>query len=376
MSRQATKIQTRSGWATRMAGVLALSIAAIALTAASASAAVPRSFWGVVPQTPLETVDYDRMGQGNVGTLRVPLLWANVDPGPAAGDTSFASFDPIVAGAARNGIEVLPFLYGTPTWAAQQLDGRSCSPEKCGISAPASDAALQGWATFTAEAVDRYGPNGSFWTENPALPKIPITDWQIWNEQNSKTFYAPKASPKNYAKLLAASAGAIRSRDPSANVVLGGMAELAGSKKAIPASDYLKQFYKVRGVEANFDGVAIHPYGSTTEKVIAQLLLFRSEMKDARDSGAGLWITEIGWGSASGGNPLNRGSKGQADRLKETFKYFRKKANKLNIESVQWFSWMDSATSICDWCSKSGLFAAGLAEKPAWRAFTKFTGGS
>jgi hypothetical protein len=89
-----------------------------------------------------------------------------------------------------------------------------------------------------------------------------------------------------------------------------------------------------------------------------------------------MWITEIGWGSAKGGNPLNRGTQGQAQRLKQSFKYLQKKRNKLNLETVTWFSWMDSTTSICDWCAKSGLFKAGLVEKPAWRAFTKFTGGS
>ena len=107
-----------------------------------------------------------------------------------------------------------------------------------------------------------------------------------------------------------------------------------------------------------------------------QVELFRKEMKQADDAATSLWVTEIGWGSANGGNPLNRGLSGQAERLKQAFKYFSKNRNKLKLATVTWFSWMDSKTSICEWCSKSGLFKTGLKEKPAWRAFTKFSGGS
>jgi hypothetical protein len=369
-----TDSRTRSN--ARLIAVATIAAATIALVATSAQAAAPRSFFGVVPQTNLNTADIDRMGQGRVGTLRVPLFWSTVDPSAAAGDESYAGFDAIVRDSARNGIEVLPFLFGTPEWVARDLDGRSCSAEKCTVSAPSSGPALDAWRTFVGATVARYGPNGTFWTENPDVPKVPITAWQVWNEQNSSEFFKPKPKPKSYGKLLEAAASAIRAEDASADVVLGGMAELAGSKKATEGSKYLAKLYKVKGAKKNFDGVAPHPYGAQLGKVIDQINGYRKLMKKAGDKKASMWVTEIGWGSAKGGNPLNRGTQGQAQRLKEAFKYLQKKRNKLNLETVTWFSWMDSTTSICDWCAKSGLFKAGLVEKPAWRAFTKFTGGS
>jgi hypothetical protein len=154
------------------------------------------------------------------------------------------------------------------------------------------------------------------------------------------------------------------------------MAQLAGSKDAETGSEYLEDFYKLKGVKKDFDAVAIHPYGASLGKVSGQVELFHDVMKQSRDPNAGLWVTEIGAGSANGGNPLNRGLQGQAKLLKTTFKYFEKKRNKFNIENVTWFSWVDSKESICDWCKTSGLFKTRLREKPAWRAFTKFTGGS
>jgi polysaccharide biosynthesis protein PslG len=376
MSRQETHLGHRSGRAAHLAGFLALAAIAIALTAPAAQGAIPRSFWGIGSQTALDDAALDRMGQGQVGTLRHAIFWSITDPSPAAGDEDWSSVDPIVAGAARNGVEILPFFFGTPAWVAQGLDGRNCQPVKCGTFAPKKKAALEAWKTYLGAAVDRYGPNGTFWTDNPTLPKLPFRTYQIWNEMNSTTFYKPKASPKQYAKLLSASAEAIRAKDPAAEIVLGGMAQLAGSRKAVEASEYLKDFYKVAGVEDDFDGVAIHPYGASVDKISSQVELFRKVMKQAGDSGASLWVTEIGAGSATGGNPLNRGKQGQAQLLTKAFKYFRKSRNKHNIESLIWFSWMDSKVSICEWCKTSGLFKKDLRPKPAWNAFTKFTGGS
>lgn len=377
MTRQDTLLVNRSGWTGYLTAIVALAALALALVASSANAATPRAFWGVGSQTPLDDAggDFDRMGQGKVGTLRQPVFWSDIDPTAEPGDTNWEPLDVIVGAAARNGVQVLPFFYGTPRWAAQ-LDGRTCSPAKCGAFAPRKKAGLAAWTAFLGEAVDRYGPQGAFWTENPAIPKMPFEAYQIWNEQNSSTFFRPKASPKDYAKLLNASAEAIRPKDPTADIVLGGMAELAGSKKAIEASEYLASFYRVGGVEEDFDGVAIHPYGASIEKVADQVELFRKVMKRGGDSGAGLWVTEIGAGSATGGNPLNRGKQGQARLLTETFKYFAKNRVKFKIQNVDWFSWMDSKVSICEWCKTSGLFKKGLRPKPAWNAFTKFTGGS
>jgi hypothetical protein len=370
-----TDVQTRSG---RIATALALTalIAGLAVAMApKAGAAVPRGFFGVVPQTPLDGTDFTRMGQGRVGTVRLIFAWNAVDPTAAPGDYNWSQFDAMVTGAAENGLEVLPFLFGTPNWVAQDLDGHACAPD-CAIFAPKSAAALAAWRQFVTDLVARYGSNGTFWLDHPELPKNPIGAYQIWNEQNSREFFAPKQSPSGYAALLDAAAGPIRTADPSADVVLGGMAQLAGSSKATKGDKFLKQLYKVPGFKDDFDGIAIHPYGNSVNKVVDQVERFRKVAKRAGDRNAGTWITETGWGSKKGGHPLNRGKKGQAERLKESFKYFKKNRKKLNVETINWFSWRDSADKICDWCAASGLFTKSLTPKPAWRAFTKFTGGS
>jgi len=363
--------------ATITASVAALAMLTVGV-GTSAAAKAPATFYGVVPQTSLGAKDFERMNSGNVGTLRTILNWGSVDLSSAADDNNWSGFDAIVTEAARNGIEVQPFIFGTPSWVAKGLDGANCSGDECGLYAPKSPAALDAFKAFVGDAVDRYGPNGEFWTENPSVPKDPIQVWQILNEQNSKSFYLPKPDPKSYAKVLAAANEAIDARDPSAEIVLGGMPELAGvgASKAIKGSKYLQKLYKVGGVKDSFDAVAPHPYGATVGKVAEQVELYRKVMKKAHDSNADMFVTEVGAGSAKGGTSLNRGKKGQAKLLKDVYKYFAKQRNKLNVEVVDWFSWQDSTTSICSWCKTSGLLTASGQAKPSYKAFTKLTGGS
>ncbi len=352
-------------------------LAACLLTAAiagPAQGAAGKRFFGVVPQTGLERGDFKRMGKGDVGTLRIPIFWFAADATAPSGDFDFSSTDYVVGEAARNGVEVLPFVYGTPEWVARKLDNRSCG-SACAAYAPKSKAALSAWREFVGAAVARYGRKGTFWSENPQIPKRPIRAWQIWNEQNSSSFFAPKPKPRLYARLLSGAAAAVEREDRRADVILGGMPQLGGSSKATAGSKYLRKLYGVRGVARDFNGVGVHPYGAKLEAVTDQVELFRSEIRRAGDSRTGLWITETGWGSASGGNPLNVGSQGQAQRLRQAFDYFRDQRNRLKIKVVTWFAWTDSKVSICDWCANAGLFSAQLKPKPAWRAFTKFTGG-
>lgn len=364
----------RAAWIALAVGAAALALT-LTVATAHARAALPSGFYGVVPQTPLGSADFERMGQGKVGTLRTLVSWADIDRGPAADDNNWASLDQIIGGAADNGVEVLPFIFGTPRWVATDLDRFGCG-SNCGIYAPKGAAALNAWSEFARDLAERYGPQGEFWSENPSISKLPIDSYQFWNEPNSRSFYRPKPKPKAYAKLVEAGAESVRAVDPSATIVLGGLPQLAGSKKAQPGSEYLAKLLKVRALKGNFDGVAIHPYGGKLNAVIEQVDLFRDAIKQGKAKQSELWITEIGAGSKKGGNPLNRGKSGQAKLLKQSFKYFKRKRNALNVEQVDWFSWMDSPTSICAWCSSSGLFGPGMTEKPSWRAFTKFTGGS
>jgi hypothetical protein len=331
----------------------------------------PRSFFGVVPQAFLFAEDLDRMGEGKVGTIRLHLPWALLDP-TAADDYAFETVDGIVLGAAKNGIEVVPFLFGTPAWAAERDGQTECLPD-CATYAPRSPAALRGWTEFLEALAGRYGAGGELWKEHPDVDPVPVHAWQIWNEQNSASFYGPRPDPQGYADLLAASEQAIHSVDPEAEIILGGM--FGTPPDGTDAWDYLAELYEA-GADEHFDAIAVHPYGGQVDKLGRQVMLMREEVEAAGDD-APTWITEIGWASEGPPNPYNKGPVGQARRLTEAYNLLIEKRLEWDVENVSWYSWRDVVDSPCEWCGGSGLFPVDSLNKPkpAWEAYVELTGG-
>ncbi len=339
----------------------------------------PEEFFGVVPQALLTDDDLDRMEKGKVGTIRLVVPWGALDLTPKADDLDFSSIDPVVLGAAERGIRVLPTIYGTPTWVAEDLDGYDCE-DACGTYAPHSPEALDEWKSFIGALVDRWGPEGSLWEGHPDIDPTPVRSWQIWNEQNSPTFFQPSVDPAAYAALVESASEAIHDRDDGGEVVLGGMfgTPFKGEPPAMRAWDFLHDLYAIDGARDTFDDIAAHPYAAHEAKIEVQVEHLHDEVV-AADDDAGLWITEVGASSAEGGNPLDRGPEGQADQLRDAFDFFLAQRQAWNIKGVTWYSWRDtpSEASQCDWCAGSGLFEAeALDPKPAWDAFVSFTGGS
>jgi hypothetical protein len=353
----------------RLKLLISLSLLLFCLLPAGAQA-VPRGFFGIAPQTALGAPDFTRMRSGGVETVRLPLQWAGVQRSPRSG-YDWSGFDAAVAEAARQRIGVLPVLGTPPGWATgnwrrMPVDGGR---------------ARRGWAEFVRAAVERYGPGGAFWAEHgpgsaqPLQPQ-PIRAWQIWNEENFFYFVKP-VSPGRFARLLAITRPAIRRADPRAEIVLGG---LFGQPKqrmphAMDAVDFLDQLYHRRGVKANFDAVALHPYAADVAELRRQVEAVRGTMARHGDRRSGLYITEIGWGSAY--NPravaFEVGLRGQARELRAAYRYLIGNHGRLKLRQVDWFTWKD-APGACSFCDSSGLFRAGgkFRPKPAWRAFVSF----
>jgi hypothetical protein len=344
----------------------------------SAVPPAPPEFFGVVPQGLLTGADIDRMQQGKVGHVRLVIPWGTLDASPRPDEGDFTTIDPILLLAAERGIRILPTIYGTPDWVAEDLDGRSCSPN-CAAFAPSSDEAVAAFAEFAGQMVDRYGPGGAFWATHPDVDPEPVRAWQIWNEQNSPTFYQPAVDPAGYEKMLSAASEAIKERDPEAEVILGGMfgTPYKGKPPAMSAPEFLRALYALDGAADDFDAVGAHPYAPRQAKIEQQVRLLHDEIERAKDD-ASLWITEVGASSDVGENPLELGPDGQAAQLTEAFQYFLEQREAFDIEGVTWYSWRDSTdASQCDWCPGSGLFEDdGVTAKPAWDAFVAFTGGS
>ena len=297
---------------------LALVVGLVALIAASAArpsgaAGVPREFFGIAPQTNPTLDDVEHMRAGRIGSMRWPLVWETVQP-TAKSEYDWTGYDEIVEMAARGHMRVLPFLYGTPSWLSHRYT----------VLPIDSARKRSGWTEFVEAAVERYGPHGEFWSEHgpgsrEPLPRIPVRDWQVWNEANFFYFATP-ASPQRYAKLLKLTSAAIKGVEPSARVILSGLFgdPTAQPPNGLPAVQFLKQLYRVPGIKSEFDAVALHPYADEAVRLEELVEEVRAVVLENHDPGAGLYITEMGWGSQNDPNTVSfeRGVRGQVTELR------------------------------------------------------------
>jgi hypothetical protein len=373
---------------TRALTAILVVVVALGVCAASA-AAVPAKFFGVVPQSTLSQEEFTTLQKGGVKSMRVAMIWAAVQPQRGAIDWS--SFDPIVERAANSGIELLPFVVGTPTWAVPNATVPGTGGAKAPAHLPTTGTSASAWTAFLKAAVARYGPGGTYWSENPLVPAKPIAAWQIWNEPNFKYFVA-KPNPTEYGKLVKLSATAIKSVDPSAQVILAGLfskpaggRHAAGKKVANATSPnyfaayFLEQMYKTNpGIKSKFQGVALHPYVARYRQLPAEIEEVRDVLTQAGDGSKSLWVTELGWSSEAPQGPSNVfavGAAGQARELKGAFTLLGQDAAKFRLKHVYWFS-VDDAAETCNFCNGSGLFRKGFVPKKSWTEFVKFTGGT
>lgn len=344
----------------RLAWFAALGSVALVVAPAVAHAKTPADFFGVVSHGPLLADDYPQMQAGGVAKLRFILPWREVQPAPGVFDWSRT--DEIVGGAADHGIEPLPFAFGSPSWIGDEAHPPLASEEE-----------RQAWRDFLTAAVQRYGPSGTFWEGR--ANRLPITEWQMWNEPNYPLYWKPRPDARDYAELLELSADAVRAVDEQARIVLGGVAAVQNGP--LPW-EFLRELYRVKGIERDFDAVALHPFSPNMFGVRYQLAQMRRAMDRAGDRKTPIEVTEIGWGSdGPASSPLVKGVKGQARSLRKAFKLLREKRRRFRIGSVQWLSWQDSASSEpgCGFCQYTGLFTLEREPKPSWREFQRFAGG-
>jgi hypothetical protein len=357
---------------------------------AASAAALPAKFFGVVPQSSLSQEQFNTLKKGKVKSMRIALIWAGVQP--TKGAFNWSGFDAEVEKAAKSGIELLPFLVGSPTWAIPNATVPGTNGAVAPAHLPATGSSATAWTTFLKAAVARYGNGGTFWTEHPAVPDVPIKNWQIWNEPNFKYFVA-KPNPKEYGQLVKISSAAIKSVDPEAQVILAGLFAKPAGARHLNASGkvvfgtspnyygsyFLEQMFKTNpGIKSRFQGVALHPYVARYRQLAPEIEEVRKVLTKAGDGVENLWITELGWSSEPPVGPSNVfavGQSGQARELKGAFTLLSQDKAKFRLSHVYWFS-VDDAAETCNFCNGSGLFKKGFIPKKSWTEFVKFTGGT
>lgn len=328
----------------------------------AAYAATPFGFKGMNVNGPLDDPAFDLAGEARtmraagVRSWRVEFSWDLVEQTQGAPD--WAASDRKVLAAAAAGIDVLGLVLRAPGWA----NGNGVDP-----FVPPKDPAAYG--RFAAMLSRRYGPDGALWAAHPEVTPKPIRAWEIWNEPNIPQYFRAQPFMKPYARLLKAARAGLRTVDPSATIVLAGMANYSWAE--------LRRFLKAEP-SVKFDAVAVHPFTGYPSGMIELIRRNRSVLDQAGRTTPKLWLTELTWSSAKGKKtPLTQNwettETGQGERLTQAYRLLVKNRRKLGIERVFWYTWASRDDGSKNSFEYSGLRTTGggpvLKDKPALAAF-------
>ena len=194
------------------------------------------------------------MRQAGFAWARSDFDWSGVQPSP---DTwSFEHLDTVIANAEAAGIQMLPILDYSVSFA---------NP---------AHRHLDLWEKYVRAMVERY------------RARLPV--WEVWNEQNLEGFWK-NASPDDYLPLLKRTYETVKAIDPALTVAVGGFA-------GVP-TNFIDRLYQLGGAKY-FDVMNVHPYGHPSEPetyLESQLAGLKETMARHGDAAKPVWITEIGW---------------------------------------------------------------------------------
>jgi hypothetical protein len=297
--------------------------------------------------------------------VREFVSWADAEPQPGGIDGALVErLRHGVAAYRARGVRTVVVVSVTPAWAAGPYGG--------GLAGPRDP---REYARFVAELARRI----------PDLGAI-----ELWNEADDANFWHPGPDPAAYAALLRASYPAIKAANPAVKVVSTGMV----------ANDYdfLRALY-AHGAKGSFDAVAVH---TDTACLTAPPTFYYREpnrrigrfaftgyrelhvlMRRHGDGRKGIWMTEIGWSTAStapnscvdGGRAGTKAAGvSEPDQARLLTEAYRCLAADRYVKVAFWFDLQDvgSGPSYAD---HLGLMRPDGSLKPAYAALQALHGG-
>lgn len=376
----AAALATGAGAAGRSKAPTAETSKPTATSKANVLGAVPQGFVGVDvdgpmfgPETPINfSNQLKTMVSSGVQSVRVAFSWAAGQPYQTDADvpldqkanftdvggvpTTFQFTDMVVGDAARERVTVLPTVLYTPRWDA--VDNSS------GVDYPKDSAP---YAAYLTALIGRYGPKGSFWRENPGIPKTPIRSWQIWNEPNL-AYYWRQPFASSYVSFLKVAHAAVKQADPGAQVVLGALTNTAWKS--------LGQIYQVKGAKNLFDVVSVNGFTKIPANVVLFMRFVRHAMTRFGDGAKPLMATEISWPSAKGetkaGFDFITTQAGQAHNISTLLPLIGQQRLSLHLSAFYWYTWMgqeDPNTGPFNFSGLLGFHDGTVTVKPALQAF-------
>lgn len=291
--------------------------------------------------------------QAGVKWSREELSWANIEP-TAKGQFNWSPYDFRISLNTTNGINVIGMLLTTPRWASTN----PAVPDYYWYE-PSN---YNDYFDFVRAAVNRW--------------KNQIHVWEIWNEPNHQATWnclnnCDRAA--NYARLLHGAYLAVKSADPEARVLIGGLYVHDNTNEGMA---FLDRVVAASGGAINFDALSIHTYMPDREPEsmrpdsVVQNFQYRLYMVnnwiDAHGGRPGeIWITEDGRSTCTG-CPFPWSEDEQASHLARMYGIA---AAAPRVVQFDWFQFEDKFNNPAELYGGMSIVRDNLTAKPAYYSY-------
>ena len=208
--------------------------------------------------------DMELLKRSGINLLRISFGWDGIET--AKGKYNWGFWDDYVRTAVDDyGVTLIPYICYTPTWNSTGDTSNYWNHTPVDYDS---------FGTFVEALVSRY--------------KNRIKTWELWNEPDIREYWSGNSS--DLAKLTKIGAQAVRKADPTAKVVLAG---LAGH------TDFTLRLFRDEGISPYVDVVNCHSYyetwnGDPIETVVPYVQTL-SDIIRRYGNNQSLWMAEVGY---------------------------------------------------------------------------------
>lgn len=249
---------------------------------------------------PIPGTVQDLVSETGSTQLREDIDWSLVEPNN--GEWNWEATDRMFREAAERDLEILPILGNPPCWATAEND-----PDICARTYPTNDS---DFGDYTIHVVQRYGPEGDFWTANSALnPGLAPIYFEVWNEPYFMSAPKGELNAARYADLYRASVVAGRSANEDTRYLVGGRWQISDSADKSLISWAGSMLTHEPALGNYIDGISVHPYPQIHDPFYqpesgadASFWTAKRIYEDWKTRGVNkpIWITEVGYSSCTG----------------------------------------------------------------------------
>jgi len=278
------------------------------------------------------------LAESGVGMVRMDFSWDDIES--EQGVFEFDRYDRIVALLARHNIRILGIASYCSRWAGACWNG---PPDR-----------NEDFVAYFSAVVRRYRGRVKY--------------WEIWNEPDSRVYWAEQDRMVRYTGLLVDCFQAAKEIEPSCRILIGGLTERL--------TVALKNIYRNGGGDC-FDIVNIHPFVDPLKPGAFSSLRgivrgVRKVMAEFNDADKTLWCTELGCPGVRAPNRGNGWWMGMSPTEKQqaawAARVFTDGIMLEGVEKIFWAFFQDTADHFGNGVDSFGLVRGDFSRKPSFSA--------